>query len=91
MLGVKILEKFVGIKEIGVYNIWQKRAYQQALKILSTNKIDIIHQLNMIGFREPGYLWKIKDIPFVWGPVGGLGFIPFSFLKRFPINNFVFY
>lgn len=73
------------------YNIWQKRAYQQALKILSTNKIDIIHQLNMIGFREPGYLWKIKDIPFVWGPVGGLGFIPFSFLKRFPINNFVFY
>ena len=26
----------------------------------------------MVGFREPGYLWKLQ-IPFVWGPVGGLG------------------
>lgn len=24
----------------------------------------------MSGFREPGYLWRLK-IPFIWGPVGG--------------------
>jgi hypothetical protein len=26
--------------------------------------------LNMIGYREPGYLWKL-NVPFVWGPMGG--------------------
>ena len=40
---------------------------------------DIAHQLNMAGFREPGYLWKL-GIPFVWGPVGGMGLFPWRFL-----------
>ena len=35
----------------------------------------------MIGFREPGYLWKIPNIPFVWGPVGGMEMIPLPYLK----------
>lgn len=42
----------------------------------------ILHQLNMIGFREPGYLWKVAkeyDIPFVWGPIGGLKLFPMSY------------
>lgn len=34
----------------------------------------------MIGFREPGFLWKIKDIPFVWGPVGGMELMPTGYL-----------
>lgn len=63
------------------YRKWQKRAYEKAREIISQNRIDVIHQLNMIGFREPGYLWKIKDVPFVWGPVGGMGDIPVAYLK----------
>lgn len=63
------------------YYKWQKLAYKKALEIVSTNKIDIIHQLNMIGFREPGFLWKIKDIPFIWGPIGGMNNFPTSYLK----------
>lgn len=34
--------------------------YEMAKDIIAKQKIDIIHQLNMIGFREPGYLWKIE-------------------------------
>jgi len=60
------------------YKKWQFKTYKIALQICSTKQIDILHQLNMIGFREPGYLWKIKHIPFVWGPIGGV--------KQFPIN-----
>ncbi|MBB3839613.1 glycosyltransferase involved in cell wall biosynthesis [Runella defluvii] len=60
------------------YQDWQWKTYQIALGIVQQTPIDIIHQLNMIGFREPGYLWKIKQIPFVWGPIGGL--------KQFPIR-----
>jgi len=32
----------------------------------------------MIGYREPGFLWKL-DAPFVWGPVGGTADVPLRF------------
>lgn len=63
------------------YRKWQKRTYEIAQGIISEHKIDVIHQLNMVGFREPGYLWKITDKPFVWGPVGGMDLMPLSYLR----------
>ena len=54
------------------YKEWQWKTYEMAKDIIAKHKIDIVHQLNMIGFREPGYLWKIEEKPFVWGPIGGL-------------------
>lgn len=63
------------------YREWQKRSLKIAQKIISETRIDVIHQLNMIGFREPGYLWKIKGIPFVWGPIGNMSPLPLSFLE----------
>ncbi|WBL22040.1 glycosyltransferase family 4 protein [Zunongwangia sp. HRR-M8] len=60
------------------YKKWQYKTYQLAKEIVEQKNIDILHQLNMIGFREPGYLWKIESIPLVWGPIGGL--------KKFPVN-----
>jgi glycosyltransferase involved in cell wall biosynthesis len=62
------------------YKQWQYKTYQMALEIIRKEKIDILHQLNMIGFREPGYLWKISTIPFVWGPIGGLKQFPIKYL-----------
>lgn len=63
------------------YRKWQKRALDLAKQIMAEKKIDVVHQLNMIGFREPGYLWKIPDVKYVWGPVGGMGDIPVAYLK----------
>ncbi|WP_337439982.1 glycosyltransferase family 4 protein [Alistipes sp.] len=62
------------------YRKWQKRTFEIAQSIIGEHHIDVIHQLNMIGFREPGFLWKIKDIPFVWGPVGGMELMPTGYL-----------
>lgn len=62
------------------YKQWQKLTYKMALNITKENQIDILHQLNMIGFREPGYLWKIEKIPFIWGPIGGMETLPVSYL-----------
>ena len=53
------------------YARWQRKTLFIAREIVRNNKIDVIHQLNMVGFREPGLLWKIKDIPYIWGPLGG--------------------
>lgn len=63
------------------YRVWQYRTYEMVLDIMKVYHIDIVHQLNMIGFREPGYLWKIKEIPFVWGPIGGLKQFPLEYLE----------
>lgn len=53
------------------YRFWQKQAYQQAQQLVKNHLIDLIHYLGPIGYREPGYLWKIEK-PLIWGPVGGV-------------------
>ncbi len=63
------------------YEKWQKKTLKIAKEIIANNKIDIIHQLNMVGFREPGFLWQINDLPFVWGPMGGMLSIDRSYLN----------
>ena len=63
------------------YRKWQKRALTLALQICSRQHIDVIHQLNMIGFREPGYLWKIKGPRFIWGPANCKFEYPFPYWK----------
>lgn len=68
------------------YRQWQEESLMIAKGIIAENRIDVIHQLNMIGYREPGSLWKIKDIPFVWGPVGGYGWTTLKYLGNQPIK-----
>lgn len=69
------------------YKKWQYKTYKMAIKICETQHIDIVHQLNMIGFREPGYLWKIKEIPFVWGPVDAKDKFPIAYLQGLPFKT----
>lgn len=64
------------------YKEWQWKTYLMAKEIIQQHFIDIVHQLNMIGFREPGYLWKIENKPFVWGPIGGLKQFPDAYLQN---------
>jgi len=71
------------------YKTWQKEAYKEAQKIIIRKKIDIVHQLTSISFREPGFLWKL-DIPFVWGPCSGLVKIPLSFYRNLTIAEVMF-
>lgn len=63
------------IKHYLRYRRWQKKAYEKAKEICKTMQIDIIHYLNPIGFKEPGFLWMI-DKPYVWGPMKAVDNIP---------------
>ena len=73
------------------YRLWQKKTLKIAQEICNKEKIDVIHQLNMQGFREPGLLWKIKGPKYVWGPVGGMGIMPTSYLKEINIKKKAFF
>lgn len=65
------------------YRQWQKKTFGIARDIIENHPIDLVHQLNMVGYREPGLLWKFRDIPSVWGPIGGFGGVPNSFLELY--------
>ena len=68
------------------YAKWQRKTLEIAKTIVQEHHIDLIHQLNMIGFREPGYLWKIKGIPFVWGPIGGMNMVSMQYLNNVSVK-----
>lgn len=72
------------------YKEWQWKTYLMAKEICQKIHIDILHQLNMIGFREPGYLWKIPDIPFIWGPVDAKEGFPMAYLKGASLKTKLF-
>mgnify|MGYP002346376996 FL=1 len=72
------------------YRRWQKKAWKMAIELDRLENFDLIHQLNMVGYREPGFLWKINK-PFVWGPIGGLENSPWKFLPSLGIKGFIFY
>lgn len=66
------------------YYLWQKQALRAARKVLETVDIDVVHQLGPIGFREPGFLWKLNK-PMVWGPIGGMMSVDKRLLKGKPL------
>ena len=76
------------------YKRWQKKTAEIAEDICKKENIDILHQLNMIGFREPGYLWQVskkKGIPFVWGPIDAKDSFPMAYAQNadFKIQMFL--
>jgi glycosyltransferase involved in cell wall biosynthesis len=78
-------EKYIGFYLM--YKLWHKEAYYTALNIKSRVGIDVIHYLNPIGFKEPGECWRIKDIPYIWGPVQGVENWPISLYRAITIKG----
>jgi glycosyltransferase involved in cell wall biosynthesis len=52
------------------FKVWHYQVYKLVKKLVKDSDYDFIHYLTPIGFREPGYLWKL-DLPYIWGPIGG--------------------
>jgi hypothetical protein len=72
------------------YRDWHKKTFELAKSLHQKHGFDVVHQLTMVGFREPGYLWKL-GIPFVWGPIGGMGQFPWRFLKSVGLYGALYY
>ena len=75
------------------YRQWQWKTYLMAKDICEKERIDVLHQLNMIGFREPGYLWKLSKengVPFVWGPADAKDKFPVAYLDGANIKTKLF-
>lgn len=68
------------------YREWQKQVYKTVSKLIEKEKFDLVHMVNTIGFREPGYLWKL-GLPYIWGPIGGTNTTPLVLLKHCTLSN----
>lgn len=62
-------------------------AYKLACTLHQENPFDVAHQLGPIGFRNPGYLWKL-NCRTIWGPIGGAQFINLRMIKNVRVNYF---
>jgi glycosyltransferase involved in cell wall biosynthesis len=62
------------------YRRWHCRAFEIIKRLHNDVRFDLVHHVNLCGFREPGYAWQL-DVPFIWGPVGGAQNYPWRFLR----------
>jgi glycosyltransferase involved in cell wall biosynthesis len=78
------------------YKVWQNDAYLCAARMHARRPFELSHHLNMQGYREPGYLWRLA-IPFFWGPICGAFSPPLKislqtgslwFCVRYLVNGF---
>lgn len=86
----KLLRKIWPPSYYWFYREWQKKACRKAVELDKTLHFDLLHQLNMVGYREPGYLWKMNK-PLVWGPIGGFNITPWNMLTSMGLKGCVFY
>lgn len=68
------------------YNLWQQQALRIANQLHAKTPFDLVHHVNVVGYREPGYLWKL-GIPWFWGPIDGAAMIPLPFLLHMDLNS----
>jgi len=61
------------------YARWQRQAFKLAQELHARQPFELAHHVNIIGFREPGYLWRL-GIPWFWGPIAGASMIPWPYL-----------
>ncbi len=86
----RILRKIWPPSYYWFYKAWQIKAFELAKDLCEQIDFDLVHQLNMVGYREPGYLWRLHK-PFVWGPIGGFVQMPIKFLLTLGYYGFIFY
>ena len=71
-------------------NFWQRRAFRVARQLHREQPFGLAHNLTYVGFRVPGYLWKL-GIPFVWGPIGGLEQTRWRLLPGLGLKGLLYY
>ena len=76
----KFFNKSIGFPPLYflILKFWEYRVYKYIKS--KENDYDIIHSLNHISFREPGFLYKLNGA-YIHGPISGFYNIPTFFAK----------
>jgi glycosyltransferase involved in cell wall biosynthesis len=72
------------------YRSWLISAFVFGRQLHREIDFDLVQQVTYVGFRFPGRLWKL-NIPFVWGPIGGLENTPWRLLPTMGPRGAMYY
>ncbi|KMQ52939.1 Glycosyltransferase [Chitinispirillum alkaliphilum] len=70
------------------YRMWQKRALSLASELHIMYHFDLTHILTFIGYRAPGYLYKLP-LPCIWGPIGGAQNFPWKCMGNLSLGGLI--
>ncbi len=73
---IKFLDVRLGFSWLFVLGLrrWHGLALRKAKLLHQERAFDVVHQLGPVGFRNPGFLFRL-GVPSYWGPVGGFQYI----------------
>lgn len=71
------------------YNQWHKQAYNMVKSMVDDGRVQLIHLLNLIGFKEPGYAWREQRVPYVWGPLAGVHNRPLGVMRAMGVKMLI--
>jgi len=72
------------------YQDWLGYAYTEAKREIAQNRYDLVHLITYVGWRFPGRFHQL-DIPFVWGPIGGMKNTPWRLLPILGLKGALYY
>jgi glycosyltransferase involved in cell wall biosynthesis len=72
------------------YQDWLRCAFSVARREIEQNAYDLVHLITYVGWRFPGKFYQL-DIPFVWGPIGGLMNTPYRLFPALGVQGAIYY
>jgi glycosyltransferase involved in cell wall biosynthesis len=73
-----------------VYQNWLGYARAKAKQEIERNDYDLVHLITYVGWRFSGRFYQL-DIPFVWGPIGGLKNTPWHLFPALGFKGAIYY
>lgn len=89
-LRLKRLRKIWPPSYYWTYKRWHRDVLALAQELHREEHFDLSHMVTLSGYREPSMLWKM-DIPFIWGPIGGLTDTPWCLLRCLGVYGSLFF
>ena len=71
------------------YLAWTKQSLEIARALTAQQQFDVAHHVTYSSWRVPSPLWRL-DLPFVWGPVGGVAEYPKHLLTKLAPHSALF-
>lgn len=71
------------------YLAWTQQSLEIAKTLTAQQHFDVAHHVTYSSWRVPSPLWRL-DLPFVWGPVGGVAEYPKHLLTKLAPHSALF-
>lgn len=69
------------------YMLWQRRVAREANRLQAAVGFDVAHHVTFASDWLPCGLYSLREVPVVWGPVGGATYVPLRLMRWIGARN----